>query len=83
MTRYQSSKKTCERLYGSFPSEMIEMIIEGSDDKLACSKSIERSRTIVYLVKHGLFIAKELSDYTRKILKFVTEINNSLEENEQ
>ena len=46
---------TCERLYGSYPHEMIEMIIDDAYKNLAILKLYKRIKTIAYLVKHGLF----------------------------
>ena len=63
-----------ERLYGSFPLEMITMILGNSEGKLAWSKLTKRAKIIVYLVKHGLFKEVGLADYKQKILNFVTDI---------
>ena len=76
---------TCERLYGSYPHEMIGMIIGDADKNLAILKLYERAKIIVYLVKHGLLKQTDAFDSKKKLLDFVTEIYkiNKSEENEK
>ena len=68
---------TCEWLYGSYPHEMIEMIISDADKNLAILKLYERTKIIAYLVKHGLLKQTDVFDYKKKLLGLITEIYKS------
>ena len=66
-------------MYGSFPFELIKMAIGETEVKFAWLKLLERSKTIAYLVKHGLFKDIEMIDCKQKILSFITKIFKSEE----
>ena len=64
----------CERLYGSFPLKLTSMIFDKKESKEACIKFLERAKTIVYLVNHGLFRNWEIVLYKEKILCFLIKL---------